>query len=117
MAQASAARAGQSADRAAELQAKFIRGLADPTRLRIVGFLLNGPRSVSEIMAKLRLPQSRISNHLACLKWCGYVSTERLGRTVIYRIDDDRVRQILDLTRAIVVDNAEHIANCVRIDS
>ena len=98
-----------------ELQAKFVRGLADVNRLRIVRYLLDGPRSVGEIVSQLGVPQSRISNHLACLKWCGYVSAERDGRSIIYRISDERVREILRLTRAIVGDNAARIASCVRI--
>jgi ArsR family transcriptional regulator len=98
-----------------ELQAKFVRGLSDVNRLRIVRYLLGGPRSVSEIVRKLGVPQSRISNHLACLKWCGYVNAQREGRSIIYRITDERVRDILRLTRAIVGDNAARIASCVRI--
>ena len=98
-----------------ELQAKFARGLADVNRLRIVRYLLDGPRSVGEIVSQLGVPQSRISNHLACLKWCGYVSAQRDGRSIIYRISDERVREILRLTRAIVGDNAARIASCVRI--
>ena len=102
-------------DPADELQAKFVRGLGDPTRLRIIRFLLGGSRSVSEIVSHLRVSQSRVSTHLACLKWCGYVATERTGRKVIYRVADRRVRTLLELTRDIVADNAEHIAKCVRI--
>ena len=110
----SAANAAKQAP-ADELQAKFVRGLGDPTRLRIVRYLLDGPRSVSEIILMLRLPQSRVSNHLACLKWCGYVATERHGRSIIYRIADERVRTIVELTREIVADNANRIASCLRI--
>ena len=102
-------------DPADELQAKFVRGLGDPTRLRIVRYLLEGPRSVGEIVAHLSMPQNRVSNHLACLKCCGYVVTERRGRSVIYEIADERVRSILELTRLIVAENAERIATCVRI--
>jgi len=98
-----------------ELHTKFVRGLADVTRLRIVRYLLDGPRSVGEIVNQLRVPQSRISNHLACLKWCGYVSAQRDGRSIIYRITDERVREVLRLTWAIVGDNAARIASCVRI--
>lgn len=102
-------------DPADEVQAKFVRGLGDPTRLRIVRYLLEGPRSVSEIVAYLAMPQNRVSNHLACLKWCGFVVTERQGRNVIYAVTDERIRTILDVTRRIVADNAERIAACVRI--
>ncbi len=110
-----ALRVGALERRAEELQAKFIRGLGDSTRLRIVGYLLQGPSSVSDLIAYLGMPQSRVSNHLACLKWCGYVATERRGRSVIYHIADERVRAVLELTRSIVADNAQRITDCVRI--
>ncbi|SRR5665213_42667 len=97
------------------LQAKFIRGLGDPTRLRIVRRLLDGPLSVSELMVYLDMPQSRVSNHLACLKWCGFVSTQRRGKSVIYSVADQRVREVLTLVHGIVAANAQRIAECVRI--
>lgn len=111
-----AVRPAPQIDAADELQAKFARGLGDPTRLRIVRFLLDGPRSVGEIVAFLEMPQSRVSNHLACLKWCGYVATARQGRSIIYRLADERVRTIVTLMRAIVADHATDLASCVRID-
>lgn len=98
-----------------ELLAKFVRGLGDPTRLKIVRYLLEGPRAVGEIVARLGLPQSRISNHLACLKWCGYVSTERQGRVVVYEVADKRIRALVELARDIASDNAAHVASCMRI--
>lgn len=97
------------------LLAKFARGLGDPTRLHILRLLLDEPRSVSEIVDHLRMSQSRVSNHLACLKWCGYVATERQGRIITYRVIDTRVKTIIELIRDIVSDNAAHIASCMRI--
>ncbi|TAM58522.1 ArsR family transcriptional regulator [bacterium] len=107
--------AGALGDAADLLYAKFMSGLADPTRLRIVRFLLDGPRPAGEIVAHLGLSQSRVSNHLACLKWCGYVDTLRQGRNVIYRLTDRRIRKLLELAQAVVSDNAAHIAACTRI--
>jgi ArsR family transcriptional regulator, cadmium/lead-responsive transcriptional repressor len=98
-----------------ELLAKFVRGLGDPTRLRIVRYLLKGPRAVGDIVAHLELPQSRVSNHLACLKWCGYVAAERQGRTITYRVDDERIRTLVGLAHDIAADNAAHVASCMRI--
>ena len=97
------------------LLAKFARGLGDPTRLRILRLLLEKPRSVNEIIGFLSAPQSRVSNHLACLKWCGYVATERQGRTITYRVIDARVRTVIELILDIVADNSDHIASCARI--
>jgi DNA-binding transcriptional ArsR family regulator len=98
-----------------ELLAKFVRGLGDPTRLRILRYLLEAPSTVGDIVGYLKLPQSRISNHLACLKWCGYVATERRGRTIEYRVDDERISALIDLAQDIAADNAAHVASCMRI--
>jgi DNA-binding transcriptional ArsR family regulator len=83
--------------------------------LAIVGHLLDGPHSVSELIEKTGLPQSRISNHLACLRWCQFVSAERQGRRVVYTIADARLEYVLDVTRDLVADVAEHLASCHRI--
>jgi DNA-binding transcriptional ArsR family regulator len=97
------------------LHAKFFQGLADPTRLRIVRMLLRGPHTVGALVAKLHVSQSGISNHLACLKWCGYATSERAGRCIVYSISDARVRSLIETAEAIVADNAKRIAACSRI--
>ncbi len=51
----------------------------------------------------------------ACLKWCGLATSERRGREVVYRITDPRVRQLLDLSRALDKERSEHLASCTRI--
>ena len=71
--------------------------------------------SVSELVAAVGQAQSKVSNHLACLRWCGFVDAQRDGRVVRYRLADQRVSQLLDLGRALLADNAEHVAACGRI--
>ncbi len=96
-------------------RARYFRVLGDPTRLRLLEALLEGQHTVSQLMAIVNAPQSRISNHLACLKWCGLVTSERRGREVVYRITDPRVRQVLELSRALSEEHSEHLASCRRI--
>lgn len=98
-----------------ELSAKFFRALGDPTRLKILELLLEGDKSVTELVRSLKVQQGRVSNHLACLKWCGYVTTASKGRYTLYRIADHRVRRILNLAREMVAKNAEHLWACTRI--
>ena len=99
-----------------QIHAKLFRGLGDPTRLRILECLLEGDRNVGQLVALLGLQQGRVSSHLACLKWCGLVSSYRDGKNVYYRVADGRVRQLLALARGLAADNAERIASCTRID-
>ena len=99
------------------ITAKFFHGLSDLTRLRIVELLLEGEKNVSELVAALGQPQSRVSNHLACLRWCGYVGSRRQGKFVYYRVADPRVRQLLLLARGVIAENAAAILSCTRIET
>ena len=101
-----------------ELVGKYFRALGDPTRVRILELLHDhGELSVGELVARLGESQPKVSNHLACLRWCGFVATRRQHPAVLYRIADDRVTELLSLARALLSDNAEHVAACRRIDA
>ena len=56
--------------------------------------------------------QPKISNHLACLRWCGFVTTRRDHRLVFYSVADPRVIELLELARGLLADNAEHVSCC-----
>jgi DNA-binding transcriptional ArsR family regulator len=100
-----------------ELVGKYFRALGDPTRVRILELLgEHGELSVSELVDRLGQSQPKVSNHLACLRWCGFVHTRRDHPTVYYRVADRRVTQLLALGRALLADNAEHVAACRRIE-
>src|ERR671924_1175108 len=100
-----------------ELVGKYFRALGDTTRVRILELLReHGELSVTELVERLEQPQPKVSNHLACLRWCGFVHTRRDHPTVYYHLADERVTQLLELGRALLADNAEHVAACRRID-
>jgi DNA-binding transcriptional ArsR family regulator len=102
---------------APELVGKYFRALGDPTRVRILELLReHGELSVGELVARLGQSQPKVSNHLACLRWCGFVHTRREHPTVYYRIADERVAGLLEVAAALLADNAEHVAACRRID-
>ena len=93
-----------------DLLAKYFRGFGDPTRLRILALLRHEERSVGELVAALEQPQPKISNHLACLRWCGFVVAERRGKRVFYRLADERVAEVIDVTKGLLAENGEHAA-------
>lgn len=95
--------------------AKFLRALGDPTRLRLLQFLLTGEHTVSECVAEIGLSQGRVSAHLACLADCGYVSARRQGRFRYYRVSDPRVIDLIVLARSLAADNATALSACARI--
>ena len=98
-----------------EFLAKYFRVLGDPTRLRILELLSGNERSVSELVAALGEPQPKVSNHLACLRWCGFVETRREHRTIHYRIADERVEAVLALARELFKLNEDHVRACRHI--
>ena len=99
-----------------EFVAKYFRGFGDPTRLRILELLSAGERSVGELVDAIGEPQPKVSNHLACLRWCGFVQSRREHRTVYYSVGDKRVLKMIELAGALLEDNAAHVAACRRID-
>ena len=99
-----------------DLVAKYFRGFGDPTRVRILELLRDkGELSVGELVERLGVPQPKVSNHLACLRWCQFVQTRKEGNQVIYSLRDDRVRRILELGDELLAANAEQIYSCTRI--
>ena len=100
-----------------ELLAKYFRGLGDPTRLRILRMLEEaGELSAGELVKRLGMPQATVSTHLGCLRWCGFVATRRQDRSVIYRLADARVSELIEAADSLLEDNAEHVACCQTID-
>ena len=102
----------------ADLVAKYFRGLGEPTRLRILELLRDeGELSVGELVRRLGVPQPKVSNHLACLRWCGFIEARREHRVVFNRIADKRDgSKMLELAHALLEDNEEHVAACCRIE-
>jgi DNA-binding transcriptional ArsR family regulator len=99
-----------------DIVAKYFRGFGDPTRLRILEALRDGERSVGQLVDLLETPQPKVSAHLACLRWCGFVEARREYRTVHYRIADSRVIRMLELAHSLLENNANHVDACRHID-
>ena len=93
--------------------ATFFQALSDPTRVRILELLAQQPMTVSELVASLGVAQGRVSSHLTCLRWCGYVRAEVDGRFNRYTLIDERIREIVQLGESIVLDNADRLTSCL----
>lgn len=77
--------------------------------------LLAGEQTVAQLVEIVGAPRSRVSNHLACLRWCGFATSERRGREVVYRIADARVRAVLELSGQLSDEQCDRLASCERI--
>jgi DNA-binding transcriptional ArsR family regulator len=95
--------------------ARFFRVLGDPTRLKILDLLTTRERTVGVLVAIVGQPQPRISTHLACLRHCGFVSTERQGKEVVYRLAFNGLGDVLDGAAEALTPIAERLATCTKI--
>jgi len=95
-------RARPSAD-ASHLDAALAERLADtmfalstPSRVLILGCLLAGPRTVSDITETLGMEQSAVSHQLRVLREHHLVRAERAGRMRLYALYDEDVSVLLE---------------------
>ncbi|MGW5214805.1 ArsR/SmtB family transcription factor [Streptomyces sp. NPDC004051] len=95
--------------------AKFFRALADPTRLKLLEYILRGERTSADCVAHARISQPRVSVHLSCLTDCGYVTARRDGKKLRYSVGDPRVADLLVLARSLAADNTAALTCCTRI--
>lgn len=60
--------------------------LADSTRQAVLVALLDGPLFSSELADRVGGTRPNVSNHLSCLRGCGLVVSEDIGRRVRYSL-------------------------------
>ncbi len=75
--------------------AECLRTLAHPHRLRMVQMLLQGDYTVGELAAACDLPSPMASEHLRLMQRCGFLTSEKEGRKVFYRVAEPHLKNIL----------------------
>ena len=76
--------------------AGMLKVMANEHRLQILCELIEGPKTVSALGEKIAgISQSALSQHLALLKAHKLADCEKHGQSVIYRIADARLEEIL----------------------
>lgn len=96
-----------------KLISKFFKGFADYNRLCIFESLLEGEKTVSEIIQMTGFSQPKISNHLKCLREGDLVEARQDGKYILYSIKDDKIKSILDTANELVKDASEEKYNCM----
>lgn len=73
---------------------QFLKALADPSRLRLLGMLANGEASVGALAEALGLKDPTVSHHLTRLHAAGLVSFRAEGTTRFYRLELDALQRM-----------------------
>jgi ArsR family transcriptional regulator, lead/cadmium/zinc/bismuth-responsive transcriptional repressor len=95
----------------------FFTALSDENRLAILHVLRkNGPMYVNDICKALEKDQYTVSHHLACLRNCGLVNSEKKGKFVFYSLKDEVIMQIIDLSDIHVRNTIQGILSCAVVN-
>jgi ArsR family transcriptional regulator len=79
----------------AEQVSELMEAISKSARLRILVAIGPGEACVCHLEAVLGLRQSYISQHLMALRSAGVLNTRREGRFVYYRLDDQRILELI----------------------
>lgn len=77
--------------------AAFMQGFASPHRLMILCQLVDGEKSVSQLIDATGIAQTSMSQHLSKLKQEGLVDFRRDHRILYYRIKHEDVMEIMSI--------------------
>ena len=85
-----------------QVKADFFKTLAHPARIRVLELLRDGERSVGELIPEVGIEASHLSQQLAVLRKANVVQTRKDGSSVRYSVVDDRIFDLLELTKSIL---------------
>ncbi len=106
---------GDDAERLRQFKAEFFKALAHPLRIQILDLLRSGPLSVTQIQEATGAPGSSVSQQLAVLRGRSILATERRGTTIIYRVPDPELFELLDVARRIFNANLSDTIDLLRL--
>ncbi len=75
-------------------ETQLLKALANAKRLRILSFLRQNERCVSEIAEALNLRQSNVSQHLTILDSVGLLQSCRKGKYIYYHLSNQKIGNI-----------------------
>jgi DNA-binding transcriptional ArsR family regulator len=86
---------GAFTDAEVEQLADTMFALSTPSRVQILGCLLDGPHAVVDLMDTLGMEQSAVSHQFRVLRDHALVKVERGGRRRVFALADEHVRTLI----------------------
>ena len=97
-----------------EIKAELFKALAHPARIRVLEFLVEGERSVAELLPLVGIEASHLSQQLAVLRRAGLVDTRKERSSVYYSIRDKDLVKLLAVARRMLVTSLSEHENLLR---
>lgn len=77
--------------------AERFKALSEPMRLRLIYSLMDGEKTVSELVNETGGVQANVSKHLSLLLDAGILGRRKQGTSSYYRIVDESIFELCDL--------------------
>ncbi len=84
------------------LHAHLCSIFANPKRLEILDILRDNELTVTDILEKLKISKTNLSQHLSIMKDRGILRSRRVGQHIYYSIANKKVIQAYDLMRDVL---------------
>jgi ArsR family transcriptional regulator len=85
--------------------AERFKALSEPIRLRLVYALMDGEKTVSQLVRETGALQANVSKHLGILLDAGVLGRRKEGTSAYYRITDESVFELCDLVCGSIEDH------------
>ena len=92
-----------------EDNAKIIKALSDPNRLRIIDILSCGERCACDILEYFDFTQPTLSHHMKVLMDCGLVDCRQVGLWSYYSLNTSNCNKLILFLMNLVTDTKECI--------
>jgi ArsR family transcriptional regulator len=80
-----------------EKATNFLKLFSNKTRILVLCNLVNGRKTVNELVLLIDVKQSALSQHLAKMRVDQILSTQRSGKYIYYKIQDPSVKNIIQI--------------------
>lgn len=81
------------------LMSDFYKAISDSTRIKIINALMGSDLCVCDLAVVLNMTKSAVSHQLRYLREMDLIKYKKVGKEVIYSLNDEHVKQIFSLTR------------------
>jgi DNA-binding transcriptional ArsR family regulator len=87
-----------------QAKAEFFKTLGHPARIRVLELLSQGEYAVGELLPKVGVEATNLSQHLAVLRRAGLVTFRKEGSTVYYSLTSPQIAELLAVARRILTE-------------
>ena len=84
-------------DEALEMVAERFKVHSEPMRLRLIYSLMDGEKSVTQLVEETGSLQTNVSKHLGMMLDAGVVGRRKEGLRAYYRVTDESIYELYDL--------------------